>query len=419
MAAKEEIKRRTEYVKNILKSSDGVSKKELMETLGVQKRTLENTMKSLINAGWDIVNEKGLYYLRNKDEIDNRKEEPESHKTDVYKVLILFCLMDKDGRKVELSEKELYRAVVGEEISGNRDWFASAITSLIDEKQISYHGGKYMLGMNAPRLVVGIYDDYDDTMLINLTRELGSQADSSDAIKRIRTRLAWQYTGNNDGDYDSSVYIRQGRHKNMDAIMGLIKVKLLAVPYMEKALSLTYKNRNGEQVEKRIKVGMLLYSASLDCTYVMGENVDDENDISCLRIAGMEEIHAIDDVPNDVYNSEKYREIYKKMFGIGYGDVENVEIAFADKHYVKSVFDKLYSERKKQGGDPAIFKRDDGRWVYKDEVIGANNLLPYIRRLRFDNCEVIRPARMRAEMKRSAERILNRYGCQGEMDHGK
>lgn len=34
MAAKEEIKRRTEYVKNILKSSDGVSKKEFWRLWG-------------------------------------------------------------------------------------------------------------------------------------------------------------------------------------------------------------------------------------------------------------------------------------------------------------------------------------------------------------------------------------------------
>lgn len=411
MATKDEIRKRNEYIKNALKTSDGVSKEELMMTLDIKERSLENIIKELKNAGWKIVNEKGLYFLRNKEELESKKEEPESQKTDVYKVLILFCLMDKNGRKLSMSEKELYQAVVGEESNGNCEWFTSAVGELVYEGYIQLYNNKYSLGMNAPRLVVGIYDDYDDTMLLDLTRELNNQADSSEAIRRIKERLEWQYSGKDENDKSKNAYIRQGRHKNMDAVMGLIKDKLLSIPYMEKALLLRYKTRSGEEVESRIKVGMLLYSASLDCTYVLGENADDEKDIVCLRITGIEEITVMEDVVNDVYNSEKYNNIYRKMFGIGYGQEEKVEIAFADKPYVKSVVDKLFAERKKQGGGPGLSRGTDGRWHYTDTIIGVNNLLPYIRRMRAENCEILSPAGLREEMKKSAERILNRYGC--------
>lgn len=410
MATKEEIRKRTEYVKNILKTSDGISKEELMRTLDIKERSLENMIKELKNAGWQIVNEKGVYFLRNKDELESKIEEPESQKSDVYKVLILFCLMDKNGRKLSLSDKELYRAVSGEERSGNCEWFEAAIKELVEEGYISHSKGRYSLGMNSPRLVVGIYDDYDDTMLLDLTRELGNQADLSEAIKRIKERLEWQYSGREE-DEKKNILIRQGRHKNMDAVMGLIRDKLLTVPYMEKALKLTYRTRNDEIVESCIKVGMLLYSASLDCTYALGEKIDNPEDIICLRIGGMEKLQVIDEISNDVYNSKKYDDIYKKMFGIGYGSEEDIEIAFADKPYVKGIVDKLYTERKKQGGTPNLTKSDDGRWIYKDTIIGVYNLLPYVRRMRAENCEIIKPASLRKEMQSSAKRILSRYGC--------
>lgn len=410
MATKEEIKKRTEYVKNAIKNSDGVSKVELMTTLDIKERSLENMIKELKNAGWDIVNEKGLYKLRNKEEIDEKKEEPESQKADVYKVLILFCLMDKNGVKLELGERELYKAVSGDDVGSGSEWFTTAIEEMLAEGFIQKHGSRYSLGMNSPRLVVGIYDDYDDTMLLDLARELSQKADSSEAIKRIKERIEWQYSGQDEA-YGNNIYIRQGRHKNMDAVMGLIKDKLLTVPYMEKALALSYRTRGDELVETEVKVGMLLYSASLDCTYVLGEKVDDAEDIICLRISGIESIKAIENVANDVYNTKKYEDIYKKMFGIGYGKEEKVEIAFADKPYVKSIFDKLYTDRRKQGGSPDIRRLEDGRLLYTDTVIGMNNLLPYIRRMRAENCEVIKPEELRNQMKQSAERILKRYGC--------
>ena len=407
MATKEEIKKRNEYIKNALKTSDGISKEVLMTTLDIKERSLENIIKELKNAGWKIVNEKGLYFLRNKDEIENKKEEPDSTKTDVYKVLILFCLIDKNCNKVSLSEKQLYRAVTGED--GNSEWFTTAIQEMVKEGYLQVVNNRYSLGMNAPRLVVGIYDDYDDTMLLDLTRELSNQADSSEAIKRIKERLEWQYSGQEE-NAGKNIFIRQGRHKNMDAVMGLIKDKLLTVPYMEKALLLRYKTRNDVEVESGIKVGMLLYSASLDCTYVLGEKIDDPENILCLRISGIESIQVIDDVVNDVYNSEKYNAIYKKMFGVGYGEEEHVEIAFADKPYVKSIAEKLYKERKKQGGEPELKKMPDGRWLYSDNIIGAINILTYVRRMRAENCEVISPASLREEMKNSAKRMLARYG---------
>ncbi len=410
MATKEEIRKRTEYVKNILKTSDGISKEELMRTLDIKERSLENMIKELKNAGWQIVNEKGVYFLHNKNELESKIEEPESQKSDVYKVLILFCLMDKNGRKLSLSDKELYRAVSGEERSGNCEWFEAAIKELVEEGYINHSRGRYSLGMNSPRLVVGIYDDYDDTMLLDLTRELGNQADLSEAIKRIKERLEWQYSGREE-DEKKNILIRQGRHKNMDAVMGLIKDKLLTVPYMEKALKLTYRTRNDEIVESSIKVGMLLYSASLDCTYALGEKVDNPEDIICLRIGGMEKLQVIDEISNDVYNSKKYDDIYKKMFGIGYGSEEDIEIAFADIPYVKGIVDKLYTERRKQGGNPCLTKGDDGRWIYTDTIIGVYNLLPYVRRMRAENCEIIKPASLRKEMQSSAKRILSRYGC--------
>lgn len=410
MATKEEIKMRNEYVKNVLRTSDGVSKKELIETLNIKERSLENIIKELKNAGWEIGIEKGLYFLRNKDEIDNKNEEPEAHKSDVYKVLILFCLMDKDGNMLSLSEKELYKAVTGER--GSSEWFTTAISEMLSEGYIQLRSNKYSLGMNAPRLVVGIYDDYDDTMLLDLAMELSDKADSSDAIKRIKDRIEWQYSGHYEDDDNKNIFVRQGRHKNMDAIMGLIKDKLLTVPYMEKALELHYKTRSGEFVDSQIKVGLLLYSASLDCTYVLGESVEDGDKILCLRISGIESINVLDDIDNDVYNSDKYNNIYTKMFGIGYEKEERVEIAFADKPYVKGVVEKLYDQRKKQGGEPSLKQMEDGRWLYSDTIIGANNILPYVRRMRTENCEIISPESLREKMKASAERILRRYGCE-------
>lgn len=411
MASKEEIKKRNEYIKNALITSDGVSKEALMLSLDIKERTVENIIKELKNAGWIIVNENGLYFLRNKTEIMNKQEEPESEKADVYQVLILFSLMDKNGRKLKLSEKELFRKVTGEGSLNNSEWFNTAISKLLVSGHIEFRDGKYFLGMNAPRLVVGIYDDYDDTLLIDLIRELGTQADSTEATLRIKKRLEWQYEGVASDGSQEKVYIKQGRHKNMDAVMSLIKDKLLTIPYMEKGLCLRYKSRNGEVDEYRIKVGMLLYSASLDCTYVLGEKIEDAKEIVCIRINGIEEISVIEDVENDVYNSEKYNDIYKKMYGVGYGNEEDVEIAFVDKPYIKSIVDKLYNERKKQGGSPTVSKDKDGRWIYCDTLIGVNNLLPFIRRMRTDNCEIIKPEHLREEMKKSARRILDRYGC--------
>ena len=409
MATKEEIKKRTETLKSILKTSDGVSKEALKNTLDIKERSLENMIKELKNAGWDIVNEKGLYFLRNKTELEGRKEEPESQKTDVYKVLILFCLIDNNGSKLSLTERELYKAVTGENGSVNSEWFTAATSELVAEGYLYFKNNKYSLGMNAPRLVVGIHDDYDDTMLLDLTRELGQKSDDSEAINRIKERLEWQYSGKDDMEGNNNVFIRQGRHKNMDAVMGIIKDKLLTVPYMEKAIALTYKTRGNEIFEHKIKVGMLLYSASLDCTYVLGENASDPDDVVCMRITGIDGIQAINEIDNDVYNSEKYNNIYKKMFGIGYGKEENVEIAFADRIYVKNMIDKLYAERKKQGGNPTLRKMEDGRWLYSDSVINIHNLLPYVRRLRAENCEILSPQHMRDEMKVSAERMLERY----------
>lgn len=409
MATKEEIKKRTEYVKNAIKNSDGVSKAELIATLGIKERSLENMIKELKNAGWDIVNEKGLYFLRNKDEIDNKTEEPESHKSDVYKVLILFCLMDKNGGKLELSERELYKAVSGDEGSVNSDWFTSAVDEMIAEGYLHKHGSKYSLGMNSPRLVVGIYDDYDDTMLLDLARELSSKSGSSEAINRIKERIEWQYSCQDEG-IGKNIFVRQGRHKNMDAVMGLIKDKLLTVPYMDKAIEISYRTREGDAICKRVKVGMLLYTASLDCTYILGEDIEDQEDVFYIRLSGIESIKPIDDVANDVYNTKKYEDIYKKLFGIGYGKAERVEIAFVDKPYVRSVFEKLCFERCKQGGAPDITRLDDGRLLYSDEIIGINNMLPYIRRMRAENCEILKPQSLRDSMKQSAERILSRYG---------
>lgn len=258
-------------------------------------------------------------------------------------------------------------------------------------------------------------DDYgDEAYHIQNKLELYETSDNQlQEIVRSISRI-------NSGEIEDReiVYMRKRRYADKSKAMKLIRDKMRAVDYVNKACSINFIGRTGKESTVDMKIGLLLYSENQDELYLIGEDLSSGNnrsirEIVVSNVTGIREL----DEPNDLYtdnkNREIYDDIYDKMFAVEYMKPVNVEVMFDDFGNVSEKIYQLAASRK-----TAEIRREtceDGRKVliYTDIVIGLHDFAAYIRQYG-SACKVLQPKSLQDMHKKSSENIIKRYSLEQE-----
>ncbi|MBP3621559.1 MAG: WYL domain-containing protein [Lachnospiraceae bacterium] len=420
---------------------------DIMNTYGVSKRTVQGDIESLNSMGYSISmprsgENKGCYIFEQTETLATYDEQATG---DIYYVseamngiagdmLILLLLQDENGRKLELASDELYRKVRGKELSedgtylygSKSSWYKSAIKRLKEahciKERIVIDSGKsvikYQLDIAAPRFVklaqagdIG-YDDFY-TVSKDILEEYNGDRDTR--IKRILSKLQLHMTGVKNAQ--EIYYIVGERLIDEEKAIEQIKTQLIKYPYREKALRVKYKTLKGNQVfTEDIKVGMLLFAVSTNSLYLVAERVNGTGMVY-IMVSTIEQINTLEDVDNDIYNSEKYVSAVKYMLGPAgismNGTPVDIRVEFDRFSNVEDKVKTYVEARKKQGASASLSYSDDGKTlIYKDCVYGVADIKSFLRGFG-SSCRVIEPEELKKDMVNSAWNILDKYKSEG------
>ncbi len=426
----------------LFKSRSALSLEEIMKEFQVSKRTVQGDMEALKAMGYSVSvprtgEHKGLYVLKKEEGavIYDYYDEITGLAGDM---LILLALQDSYGRKRRLTHDELYRELrqnedlsyehLGSEYEGmygdRSPWYKKAIERLksarcIKEKVVEGKGGKsriYELDINAPRLLrtFSESDSGDELNILDILDVLSDYFEEKDTgLSSIHSKLQLFLDGEETAE--ESNYIRRERWSDETSAMDQIKSKLIKYPYMTKAIEVVYAGRGGKTKRVNIKVGMLIFSRSINGLYMIGEGTDSKKIITLL----VDSIVSVRELPvkNDVYDSSRYRNIIKYMFGAsGIGnmkEVVEVEVEFEAFGNVMSKVESMVEARRKNGARPILIEnKEAGTVTYKDSIYNISDINVFLRGFG-SACKVIKPEQLRWDMINSCNVILEQYKKEG------
>ena len=277
---------------------------------------------------------------------------------------------------------------------------------LLTENQKAVGNGTcyYMISESAPLLTLISEDDaldfgyyYTDTGYAGELRE--SLGEINMKLDRVFTDFPTECSG---------TYRTTGRlNKISDELMQKFE-SFLRLPFKSKAVCIDQKNTG----VRTIKTGLLIFSMDTNMIYLVGEQTDAPQDSARRYISvRLEDIKKAteSDIPNDIYESSLYMELYRKMIGVTTDDPEDVEIHFENQPYVRrkvEILQRLRSETAEVEYPP---ENDTDSWIiYRDRIIGLNSAMPYIRSFG-SSVVVVQPERIRCQILEKTKEIIENY----------
>ena len=207
--------------------------------------------------------------------------------------------------------------------------------------------------------------------------------------------------------YDS--YITTGRiNKISEGLLEKLNM-FLRLPIKTRAVLVKHA---GNPEGDRIKTGIIIFSTEKNMLYIIGEKTErkteDKRDFTVIRMDKIISAEALEE-KNDIYESNFYLELRKKMWGVTPEEPVDTEILFDNVPYVRKKVERLQRLR----GETArvIYPPKDDEYekiVYRDRIIGFNDFLPYIRSMG-SSAVIIRPEPARQVMIERTKEIIDNY----------
>ena len=426
MATQEEIQLRLQKMLELFdEHPEGIKKDELFLALGVKARTAENMRNSLCQSGYRIETRgrgTGVWWRDKAAEEGNSVlSEPASTALHAEAAIYLYFIQTgctiytkeslfQKVRSLDTSVEEEDRKMMH---ASQSEKYNKIIDILIDEghiKLVKHNDGKEYIEQVTedsrciPVMSSALEEEFQDDAyeLLEYLQNYSGRLD--DNLLSVKAKLEMII----DGELKEKVrsYEVRGRHSDTSSIVADIKRCFGDSDYRQNAIYIKYRNRQGIVVEKNLKVGLLYYSKIQNRIYLLGEDAD-SGDVLNLLLSGIETVKQLNK-KNDVYLSTRYETIFDKMFGVSYdGEEHEVEVTFEIFGSVPDKIRQLSNTRRYSS-----CREEGGKLVYTDRIIGLSEFAAYLRQFGW-SCEAVRPQKLREEMGKSPERVLNRYREEG------
>ena len=425
MATQIEIQQRlNNFIKIINDNPDGINKKELCEKLNIKIRSLEGMRNSLCQKGYCIRTSGkgvGIWWRDKSTEEIKDFSEPSSTKLYAEAAVYLYLLQTsselytKEGlfQKIRSLNKAVYEENRVKLYASQSDKFKKIIKILKEEGQISIvtlkDGKEYIKpGKEAfvclPVLSESSDEDYSDSAykLLDSLQYYSGNFDKN--LISVKSKLELLLAG--EENEQRSEYEIRGRQIDMSQIAEEIKTRIGNCNYTQNEIRISYYNGKKMTKEYNIKIGLIYYSKNQNTVYILGEKTGGKK-IYNLRLSNIGDAKDLK-TKNDVYFSDKYLDIFDKMFGASYEDEEYyVKVEFEKTDSMQDKIRQLCNTRKN-----SLLREESGKLIYTDKIIGISEFAAYLRQFG-EACKVIEPQVLRDEMAKSPNNVLKRYKEEG------
>ena len=183
----------------------------------------------------------------------------------------------------------------------------------------------------------------------------------------------------------------------------------LGLPFKELAVNIKYKEK--EKIKEYLfKTALIVFSMETNGFYLLGEAKDgNEWERRNFRLELVTDAKADNETVNDIYESKRYKRMYKEMWSVVTDKPVHVEVWFEDVPYVRRQIKELSIARKDTAEVTFPKTEKDGRWIkYKDDIIGVHAFMRYVRSMG-SSAVIISPKSNREHMIKKTEEILENY----------
>ena len=442
----EKALRRNEILKCILEKP--YTQSELMEKLDISKKTLQDDIRFLNEQGYIIPkhSKKNGYVLSEDEKKRIRQKMGDGEggsivyqslvSSHIQKTMIMLILQNRN-RFMPLSEiADEYEEYMNETggTTKDRQSLANSISNTLGEKGVglvsenyaelkrmselsteeeSQIPAKYKSDMDvrcykltkkSPVLLTLEWDMAQD--ILSEIRAFGNSYALKDRLKSIEAKLSVALYSDVES-VDGSNFEIFGNKINRNTEIGSELDRLSEIPFERSAVNVTYKGKSF-----LFKVGLLVYVADKDKLYMMGLSQNEDGSFSdkdtVLLVERIEKIE-ITNIPNDIFRSAHYMNLYDEMFSISTEELEHVVVEFDIFGNIPKKVQQLVSTRKN-----ASFTLDNekGVGIYEDDIRGMTDFARYLRKYG-RSVRVAKPESLKAMMKNTVDRLEERYRQEG------
>ena len=433
MAGRQQVQERKKMIIELLRAADGgihggqiIQEVSAREGKPVTKSVISENIKALKNVGFNIEStNNGGYILKESEAVIDASgiadEDYEPANKDTAEQWLLLLIFEKEhDRYMSVEDIHLaYEDMVGK-ISDTK--LRSHLAKLEKLRFISKYSfeeirsrsfldedteGKapnkrfYHISENAP--VPGlIYKD--DLMEFNgYYSDRGYDSELKETLKAIRKKIA--FVSPETEDPESGAIRTFGRKNDISDELTDKLDFILSLPFKELALNIRYREKDNEK-DYCFKTALIVFSVETNSFYLIGEAKHEEG---WSRIVFRPErvVKAVADknTKNDIYESRKYKRLFRQMWSVVTEEPTHVEVWFEDMPYIKRQIDILKNAR----AGTAKVSYPTGGWIkYKDDIIGVDAFMRFVRGMG-SSAIIIEPESARAHMIKKTEELLGKY----------
>ena len=407
-----------------------VSKKE-GKTVG--KSVITDNINSLRNDGFEIVSYNDGYILKESENVigdDDACLEAYDEVTEdtVTEWLVLLVLEKEHDRYMPVEEIHTkYQEIAGNISNTRLRTHLSRLEQLgyisrysveemrlkvfpdsnTDEKasnKLFFHVNE---GAPAP-----VFIDLDDLLdFNNYYIDRGYATELRETLEDIRKKIA--LVSSDINEEESGAFRSFGRINDIPQEQMEKLDIILSLPFREHALYIRYKEKD-EEKDCLFKTALLVFSVETNGFYLIGEAKKGGKKRKkwkpiVFRTESVLRAAYDKDTKNDIYESVRYKTIFRKMWSVVIDDPVHVEVWFEDVPYVRRQIEALARVRKDTAKVSFPLNKVDGQWIkYSDEMVGVNAFMRFVRGLG-SSALIIRPEADREHMIKKTEELLEKY----------
>lgn len=410
---------------NLLSQHDGLAVAEIMELLGINRKSVYNYFDYLEEQGIRLSSSnkghKKVYSLAQDNE-DLGKYQPidknvlrtfsivrtlQSKPMPIKELLALYDKADlivNDSVKrgdIDFGFKEGTHS-----IDIQRTQLDKLLRSIVNEgilEQPEKNGILYPTGNHVP-VVLELDREEASDYYYDLKR-ISEGHPHYAALKSIHNKLGYM-----TGDFteiDNNFFVNYGSRniglKNIEAAIA----KLSGKDCTRYIIKCTYVGKNKNLNVVYLAAGLLVYSAEKDTVYLMGKKANAAGKIKAgHHILNMNFVTAIEatEYTNEFWHSDEYMSIFAEMFSIADEKPEKVIVEFDNIRSVRRKIGRLLWQRPKA----SLSVNNEQTFIYTDVIRGMSDFASYLRRYG-KSCRVIEPASLRKIMDETVKHSIARY----------
>lgn len=404
MAKHNEIFERRKEILAFLKKEKEVHLQNIQEKLGIGKRTVLSDIAALRKCGNVIKINSDICRLELEADVSMNSSRAIARRLKI----ILLISEEKNG---VTQEKLLKKVLEDTIIQGDendiikkketvRKDFLNDIKHLIAENVI-YIREKVIYTSISTSKIIKADDNYlleIYEMLINYSKECSYNPILSNVMHKLEDVIRYKMYGEVFDEYQT--YAVRNNRRNILAFERNIE-KLFKYSFKDKSISITSRNRYGNEFTTDLNVEKLIYLSDTGQVYIVGRELEYGNRmvIELQRVLDIKKL----DFNNTIYNNAEINLICEEMIRISVEEPKEVKIVFDRKVNENMVFHNYISSRKN-----ARMNYSGDKVEYIDVIRGNDDFAKKMRIFGME-CISIEDKELKERLLRSCKRMIQRY----------